>query len=328
MLPKIHFLAGPTAVGKTALALRWASEHGAEIINADALLFYCGMDIGTAKPTAPELAMVPHHLIDIAPPDQPMSIKRYAAATEAIVHDIVQTRGKPVLVAGGSGFYLKSFFTPVVDEVESSPQVRMQVEALEAEGLPALLAALRCASPSGTGGVDLLNPRRVARALERCLTTGRSIPQLEADFAALPRPFADYQKRFCLLLAPDPVIHPRIHARTRHMLAGGLLQEVQALLAAGIERNPAAASAIGYRETIAHLKAKADAQPETAATGTDDDCEALARQIDQNTRRLVAKQRKWFRTQVRPDLTLRRDTEAPGTDDALYARMCACFGSP
>lgn len=323
MRHRIHILAGPTAVGKTALALRWAKAHGAQIINADALLFYQGMDIGTAKPSLTEQAQVPHRLIDIVPPCEAMSVKRYAQMAAQAVQDIVQTQDSPVLVVGGSGFYLKSFFEPVADSVEPDAIVRAHVDALEAEGLAALVAALHKASPEGTGSVDLLNPRRVARALERCLITGKSICALEADFATQPRPFADYEKRLCLLLAPNETLHPRIETRTEAMLANGLVDETAQLLKAGIEHNPAAASAIGYRETIAYLKGQSQ-QTSRSALPAPTSLSELAAQINLNTRRLVAKQRKWFRTQVRASSTLERTGN--NNDDALYEALCACFG--
>lgn len=320
MHPALYFITGPTATGKTALALRWASEHGADILNADSLLFYHGMDIGTAKPTAAERAQVPHHLIDICPPSETMSIKRYAAMARRLVQEQVRERGRPLLVVGGSGFYLKSFFAPVVDTVEASAAVRAQVDALEKQGLAALIAALRAASPAGTGTVDLLNPRRVARALERCLCTGRSLPELEAKFAALPAPFPDIEKRVCLLLSPDCTLHPRIAQRTQAMLSQGLLGEVRALLAAGLEHNPPAASSVGYREAIAWLGQHGAAEllpPEHPLVAE------LAAAINLGTRRLVAKQRKWFRTQLAADCVLERT--APGQDEQLYQTLCRCF---
>lgn len=325
MSQRINILAGPTAVGKTALALRWAQEHGAQIINADALLFYRGMDIGTAKPSAAEQAQVPHHLIDIAPPAEAMSIKRYAQMAEQVVRRIAQEQQTPVLVVGGSGFYLKSFFEPVVDAVEPNAEIRARVDALEQQGPQALLAALRKASPGGTGSVDLLNPRRVARALERCFTTGKSITQLEADFASHPRPFADFEKRLCLLLAPNEALHPRIETRTQAMLRTGLIDEVRTLLDAGIGQNAAAASAIGYRETIAYLRGHTQSHSRSALPAPAS-VEDLREQICLNTRRLVAKQRKWFRTQVQADCVLERNPTAH-SDDALYAQICACFNT-
>src|SRR6185436_18340364 len=145
----LHLLTGPTAVGKTELALRWAETHGAEIVSCDSLLFYRGADIGTAKPTAAERARVPHHLIDVRDMTEPMDVAGYARLARAAVEDIA-ARGHAVLVTGGSGFYLKSFFAPVADEVAVPPQLRAEIAArLEREGLPALAAELRALNPAG-----------------------------------------------------------------------------------------------------------------------------------------------------------------------------------
>src|SRR4051794_27099293 len=116
MKPVIHVLTGCTAVGKTERALRWAEANGAEIISCDSLLFYRGMDLGTAKPTVAERARLPHHLIDICAVTEPMNITHYVTLVQTVVAEI-EARGRAVLVAGGSGFYLKAFFAPVADEV-------------------------------------------------------------------------------------------------------------------------------------------------------------------------------------------------------------------
>lgn len=285
----INILAGPTAVGKTALALDWAEAHGAEIVNADALLFYRGMDIGTAKPSQEEMARVPHHLIDIRPVREAYSIKDYVEAAQTVVADIF-ARGQKVLVVGGSGFYLKSYFAPVVDEIEPDPAVRAEVQRLEAEtGLPGLLSRLDELNPEGTGALDRDNPRRVSRALERCLISGKTLAELEADFAALPGPFDQYAKRSVLLLRDNAELHPRVDARTKAMLEVGLVDEVRRLRKEGLEENPPAANSIGYRETLAWLDSGSA------------DLDGLAETISLSTRRLIAKQRKWFRTQFEPD---------------------------
>src|SRR6185295_6125696 len=112
MKPILHVLTGPTAVGKTEWALRWAEKNGAEIVSCDSLLFYRGMDLGTAKPTAAERARVPHHLIDICEPTAAMNVSHYVTLARRAVEDIAG-RGRALLVTGGSGFYLKSFFAPV-----------------------------------------------------------------------------------------------------------------------------------------------------------------------------------------------------------------------
>ncbi|MGE9295425.1 MAG: tRNA (adenosine(37)-N6)-dimethylallyltransferase MiaA, partial [Puniceicoccales bacterium] len=208
----IYILAGPTAVGKTALALEWAAANNAEIVNADALLFYRGMDIGTAKPTPEERIEVPHHLIDIRPVRQACSIKEYVTEAQQAVAEIF-ARGKQVLVVGGSGFYLKSYFVPVVDDLEPDPAVRSRIAAIEArEGLGGLLRELDRLNPDGTGKLHRENPRRVARALERCLISGQTLLALEADFASRPGPFDAYAKRSALLLRPNEELHPRVAA--------------------------------------------------------------------------------------------------------------------
>ena len=116
MKPVLHVLTGPTAVGKTEWALRWAEEQGAEIVSCDSLLFYRGMDIGTAKPTAVEQARAPHHLIDMCAVTERIDVTHYVAKARAAV-DAIAGRGRAVLVTGGSGFYLKSFFAPVADDI-------------------------------------------------------------------------------------------------------------------------------------------------------------------------------------------------------------------
>ena len=281
----IHVLTGCTAVGKTELALRWAEANGAEVVSCDSLLFYRGMDLGTAKPTRAELARVPHHLIDVRAVTEPMDVTYYVTLARAAVAEI-HARGKAVLVTGGSGFYLKSFFSPVADGVEVGAEIRTTVRArLEREGLAALVAELHRLNPAGLGALDVQNPRRVTRALERCLATGRPLAELRAEFAAQPAPFADYEVRLCELVREKDDLDRRIAARVETMLRGGLVAEVRGLLAQGLKENSSAAKAIGYRETIEFIEGRL---PESE----------LAAAIAQNTRQLVRKQRTWFKTQL------------------------------
>ncbi|HTX64848.1 MAG TPA: tRNA (adenosine(37)-N6)-dimethylallyltransferase MiaA [Opitutaceae bacterium] len=298
----LHVLTGPTAVGKSEWALRWAERRGAEIVSCDALLFYRGMDIGTAKPSAAERARVPHHLIDLLDVTETWDVARYVAAARAACAEIA-ARGRPVLVTGGSGFYLKAFFAPVADEVDVPAPVRAAVAArLRADGLPALVAELRRLNPGGLGALDVNNPRRVARALERGLASGRPLAELAAAFARQPAPFADWTTRLVRLDRPRAELEARIDARVRAMLDAGLVEEVRRLRAAGLERNPSAARAIGYRETLAQLDGR---------LGPD----ALAAAIAQSTRALVRKQRTWFRTQLPPHPVLDAGHVTP---DALF----------
>ncbi len=283
----LHVLTGCTAAGKTEWALRWAEAHGAEIISCDSLLFYRGMDIGTAKPSAAELARVRHHLVDIREVSEPMNAALYAPMALAAALDIA-SRGRAILVVGGSGFYLRSFFAPVADGVEVPADVRARVAALlESGGIRAIVAELARLNPLGVEGIDLANPRRVAGALGRCLASGRTLSELSADFARARPAFAGWEVRLARLDRARADLDARISARVELMLRAGLVDEVKRLLAAGLPGNPSAARAIGYRETADALGGRAP-------------MEGLAAAIAKDTRALVKKQRTWFRTQLPP----------------------------
>ncbi len=300
----IHVLTGCTAVGKTELALRWAEARGAEIVSCDSLLFYRGADIGTAKPTKAELARVPHHLIDICALTERMDVTEYVTKARAAIGQISQ-RGRDVLVTGGSGFYLKSFFAPVADDVAVPAEIRERVRVrLEQEGLGVLVAELQRLNPAGLGALDTNNPRRVTRALERSLASGRTLAELQADFAAQPAPFADYEVRLCELVREPADLDARIGQRVSGMLAAGLVDEVRGLLAAGLAQNPSAAGAIGYRETIDFIAGRIEEKD-------------LAPAIAQNTRGLVKKQRTWFKTQLPAHRTVA--AASAGIDDLFAA---------
>lgn len=287
----IHVLTGCTAVGKTGLALRWAGANAAEIISCDSLLFYRGMDLGTAKPTPDERARVRHHLVDICGVCDQMNISYYITHARQALEGIF-ARGRAVLVTGGSGFYLKAYLAPVADEVEVDDAVRAQVnKKLEREGLPALVAELAKLNPAGLGTLDTQNPRRVTRALERCLITGRTLAELKDEFAAAPSAFADCEIKLTELTREKDDLDRRIEVRVQAMLRAGLVDEVRRLLPLGLKDNPSAARAIGYRETIDFLEGRlAEAE--------------LAPAIIKNTRALVKKQRTWFKTQLPPHRTV------------------------
>jgi tRNA dimethylallyltransferase len=283
----VHVLTGCTAVGKTEWALRWAEANSAEILSCDSLLFYRGMDIGTAKPTRAELGRVPHHLIDVRDVSQPMNVALYCAMALRAAEDIV-SRGRKVLAVGGSGFYLRSFFAPVADTVAVPPGVRASVAALmRAQGLGGLVRELGRLNPGGVAGLDTANPRRVAGALERCLASGLTLASLSSEFARAPFAFAGWEVKLARMDRPGPELEARIAARVEAMLGAGLVDEVGRLLGAGIRSNPSAARAIGYRETIEALEGRLEMG-------------ALAGAIAKDTRALVKKQRTWFRTQLPP----------------------------
>lgn len=281
----LHIITGATAVGKTNYALEYCEALNGEIISCDASLFYRGMDIGTAKPSKEELAKVPHHCIDMNPVNQSFDITQFDILARKTVEDIL-SRGKSVVITGGSGFYLKSFFEPVVDTIEVSDAIRAESESLFVEqGLSGLLERLKAINPEGLGNLDTLNPRRVQRALERCLASGKSLPVLQKEFSERPKPYAPFKKHFILLERDAEALKDRIARRAKCMLESGLLDEVKGLLKNGIEENPNAANAIGYRESIAFLK------------GEIEESELLPL-IIKNTNGLVKKQKTWFRSQL------------------------------
>jgi len=274
-------------VGKTAYALAYAEEHDAEIVSCDASLFYRGMDIGTAKPSAAEQARVPHHLIDICDVKQSYGIASYVQDARRAV-EAITSKGKAVLITGGSGFYLKSFFAPVVDTLVVPQAVRREVAAIYVDKkLAGLMRELLRLNPAGVEHLDTKNPRRVMRALERCMASGKTLSELQAEFAARPEPYADFSKRIILLEREKDVLKQRIATRVDAMMHDGLLEEVRRLRLLGLEDNPSAAAAIGYRETLAYLKDQ---------TNYGD----LAPAIIQNTLHLAKKQRTWLRTQISP----------------------------
>ena len=290
----LFVLTGCTAVGKTDLALAWAEAHDAEIVSCDSLLFYRQMDIGTAKPTLLERERVPHHLIDIRPPSEQMDIGEYVEMAIQVVEEI-RGRGRNVLVVGGSGFYLKAFFGPVVDDVVVSPETRAKVRGIEREtGLEGMLKALRAIDPNCEENIDTKNPRRVVKALERCLETGETLPELKLRFQSQRNRLIDSEKHLVVLEREKNDLNVRIERRVVEMLDRGLIEEVDSLKEAGLESNSSAANAIGYRETLEYLSGECDR-------------DSLIDRIATNTRQLAKKQRTWFRTQLpagaRVDLT-------------------------
>lgn len=282
----ILFIVGPTASGKTSLSIQEAERRGAVILSCDSLCFYRGMDIGTAKPTADEQARVPHFGIDLEEPDTPYSVARYIEYRDQLLREMDEA-GRPVVVVGGSGFYLKSFFAPVTDQIPIPESVRTHVQSLSSKGLDALVQALseRHLPDESFEGLDLKNPRRVEMALARCLASGLAYPQLRAAFAAQAPPLSGVRKEVWLIERSPGEMEQRNHQRVAGMLKDGLVEEVQQLRAAGFERNPSACGAIGYREVLDMLDGRIDPAE-------------LQEQIVIHTRQLMRKQRIWFRRQL------------------------------
>ena len=280
--PVIYLLAGVTASGKSEHALRWAQQMNGKILSCDSIAVYRGMDVGSAKPTSEDRSEVIHHGIDLVDASKLFSVLDYSIYAREVIDSAIDEK-KPILVTGGSGFYLQSFLSPVVDRVEVSLEVRQEVEQVnERQGLQGMLTILKKLNPHGLGELDVLNPRRVMRGLERCLTSGKTLLELKKEFEEQEKPYAGFEKRVLWLDRGNEEIKSRIAKRTEQMLENGLLREAEKLVSSGINNNPSASNSIGYRECIACLKGE--------ITEID-----LAKEINNSTRRLVSKQRKWFR---------------------------------
>ncbi len=299
----LYFLAGVTSSGKSELALKWAEIHDAEILSCDSIAVYRGMDLGAAKPTTAERKRVPHHGLDLAEVSDGYDVSRYEHYARKVVPEVL-SKGKNLLVVGGSGFYLQSFFEPIVDEVVVSDETRAKVEALyEKEGIPGLLAQLRQLNADEPLGLDELNPQRLLRALERCLGSGLRLSQLRERFEALPVPYASLGKKCLWLDRENEDLEKRIESRTEKMIEMGLVEETQSLIDQGFLSNHAACSSVGYRDVCSFLRNEITR-------------EELISSIRLSTRRLVSKQRKWFRKHFPPSsrLLLEPDSEPRPAD--------------
>ncbi|MGH2410542.1 MAG: tRNA (adenosine(37)-N6)-dimethylallyltransferase MiaA [Chloroflexota bacterium] len=276
--PTLLAVGGPTASGKTELAISLAEVLGGEIVNADSRQVYRGMDTGTAKPTVAQRARVPHHLIDIADPDQPFSLGLYVRLAHEAIRAI-QGRGRLPILTGGTGLYLRAITQGYeVPEIAADLELRGQLESEIARGgLPALVERLRALDPEGAVALDTKNPRRVIRALEVSLATGK-------PFSATQRRDPRYRSLVLLLEGENDVLFPRADARLDRMLAEGFAGEVTRLLAAGYGPNLPAFSALGYRELA-------------RATGGECSLGDAVEGIRRATRAFIRRQRTWFRAE-------------------------------
>ena len=282
-MTKITVITGCTCSGKTAAAIEFALKNNAEVVSCDSVQVYRHMDIGSAKASKAELARVRHHLIDVADVSENFDVSKYVCCARAALEDIA-SRGKNVVVAGGSGFYLMAWFAAVADNLPIDASIRSAADKIESDGgAKGLAEALMQIDPDAPKFVDMQNPRRTKNALERCMASGKSVAELLDDFSKLPCPMGDL-KRELVLLEPDAkTLSQAILSRSRAMVRDGLIDETRALIDMGILQNPAARSAIGYRETLKWL-----------GEGRSDR-DALALEIAQNTLSLTKKQRKFFR---------------------------------
>ncbi|SDD14453.1 tRNA dimethylallyltransferase [Aquimonas voraii] len=252
--PLVLALMGPTASGKTALAIKLAQRHGGEIISVDSALVYRGLDIGSAKPDAEERAGIPHHLIDIREPDQPYSAGEFAQDARAAVNAVL-ARGNLPLLVGGTGLYFRALLGGLSAMPASEPEVRAAIECEAAErGWAALHAELAQVDPEAAARIRPSDPQRITRALEVWRVSGRAISAWQREAPLSPRPPWRVLK---LVLAPADrsQLHARIAQRFERMVGQGFLDEVRALMARS-ELHPdlPAMRAVGYRQAWRHLR--------------------------------------------------------------------------
>ena len=250
-------LMGPTASGKTALAMEWAQRFGGEIVSVDSALVYRGLDIGAAKPEASMLAAVPHHLIDVREPWQPYSAAEFAADARAAMDDIA-ARGKLPILAGGTGLYFQALLEGLAPMPEADPAVRATIAAEATDrGWPALHAELATIDPRAAAKIKPTDPQRIQRALEVFRLSGKPISEWQAMPARARLPFRVLK----LVLAPRDraVLHQRIEQRFDAMLEAGFMGEVERLRALpqlqAVERplDLPAIRAVGYRQAWEYL---------------------------------------------------------------------------
>ncbi len=287
MKTQVAIITGPTCCGKTKAAIELAEKINGEIISCDSVLVYRKMDIGSAKPTKEEIRAIPHHLIDVADISEKFDVARYVELAKEALEKIV-AKGKKPIVAGGSGFYLKAWFSAVADNVKISDEIKKISNKIEQEnGLEGMKNELSKLDPLANLYVDINNPRRIKNALERCLATGKPIKQLLDEFKALPCPFGEIDRTLTILDLPDNILLNRISERANDMIKNGIIEETKNLIENGLLENQSARTAIGYRETIAWLEEGAN------------NIDALKEIIIKNTMQLVKKQRKFFRNNLK-----------------------------
>ena len=296
-------LAGPTASGKTALAVALAQALNGEVVSCDSMQVYKFMDIGTAKPTLDEMGGVPHHMIDVADPREDYSVSRYCKDAAPIVEDIV-SRGKTAIIAGGTGLYMDSLIRGNDFAPFPSTGVRERLERqADAEGLEAMRSWLRSIDPEAEARIQ--DRKRLLRALEVYLETGETITEHNRRTQALPPRFTplwlglDFENRQSL--------YHRIDQRVTHMLEAGLLQEIRSLLQSGVPDTATAMQAIGYKEFVSALEGH----------GT---VEAAADSVRQSSRRYAKRQLTWFRRNPAVHWLIRED-EASGEEIFRSARQ-------
>jgi tRNA dimethylallyltransferase len=301
---KIICVVGPTASGKTALAIELAKELNGEVISCDSMQIYRGMDIGTAKPTQEEMQGIPHHMIDICDPTEDFSVSRYTDMATPILEDVL-ARGKTAIIAGGTGLYVDSLirgneFSPIP---ATGHRERLE-KRIEAEGVDPLLEELRKVDPESAEN-SMRNPRRIIRALEVFYETGETITAHNLKTQAIPPRYNPIWIGLDFTNRAD--LYARIDRRVEIMLETGLMEEIKTILASGIPEKATALQAIGYKEFVDALAGRSTLQSAVA-------------QVQQSSRRYAKRQLTWFRRNERMNWII-REPETPALEILQQARQ-------
>ncbi len=273
-------IAGPTASGKTALAVELAKLYDGEVVSCDSMQIYRRMDIGTAKPTTEEMRGIVHHMLDVAEPDEAFSVSRYVEMADACVQDIL-SRGKTAIICGGTGLYMDSLiagrsFAPF----PSTGQRELLENYADEHGIEAVYDMLQDADPETAERLHLSDRKRIIRAMEVFLETGLPISYHNAQSKQIP---PKYEPLWLAIEDTDrKTLYDRIDRRVDQMFADGLETEVQCLLDSGVPAKCTAMQAIGYKETAAALRGECTRQQAIDA-------------IKQGSRRYAKRQLTWFR---------------------------------
>ena len=279
-MKNIICIAGPTASGKTALSIALAKQLDAEIISCDSMQVYRYMDIGTAKPSLEEREGIPHYMLDVAEPNEAFSVSRYCEMATPILEDIL-SRGKTAIIVGGTGLYMDALIRGNAFAPYPATGRREELEAIAAtEGIEKVIEMLRKVDPESADRLHPSDQKRIIRAMEVYLETGKSITQHNLDTQAVPPRFE--ATWFALQDENRQDLYHRIDSRVDKMLEMGLLQEIKNLFQMGISEKATAMQAIGYKEFVDYLAGNCSLQ------------EACA-QIQQSSRHYAKRQLTWFR---------------------------------
>lgn len=273
--PSLYVILGPTASGKSALAMALARRLGGEILSVDSMQVYRGMDVGTAKPTPAEQAEVRHHLIDLVTPDQEFTVARFVELADAVIAD-ADARGVPLVATGGTPLYYKALFEGLFDGPGADEAIRRRLSEQTNEQLHARLSEV---DPAAAARIHVNDHKRLVRALEVFELTGQPISSFQTHWTT---PTARHAATWIGLDWEKDAINRRINARTKAMVAEGWVDEVRSLLATYPTLSKTAGEATGYRELIEHVRGRLSLDEATE-------------QIKIATRQLARRQMKWFR---------------------------------